>query len=176
MVDSISNFCVSIICTIMVIIIIEMIMPDGKNKKYVMFVCGLVVTLSLIEPIINLLKMDLEEVFSENLTEYSEYKVDKSLYDDTLKKSYEKVLVDDIVNRLKENGYDVSAVKIEYDETTFEPIRIYMNLEGEAGFVQPVKIEVGKGQSDRKNDVSKMKIRNIVSEDYGVTKDNVIIN
>lgn len=175
MVTSLSNFCLSIICTIIIVIIIEMIMPEGKNKKYTMFVCGLVVTLVLIEPTLNLFKINLDEIFNENEFEYNEYKVDESVYDDTLKKSYEKILVDDVINRLKENGYNVSNVKVEYDEITFEPTRIYMNLESENGYVQPVKIEVNNS-NNYKNEIEINKIKNIITECYGIEKENIIID
>ena len=90
--------------------------------------------------------------------------------------SYEKILVEDIVNRLKENGYDVSNVSVEYDDANFKPVRIFMDLEGETGFVQPVKIEVGNSQFENHDVLSVKKIKSIISETYGVAKENVIIN
>lgn len=175
MVDILTDFCSSIICLLMVIIIIEMILPDGKNKKYVIFVSGLVVTISMIEPIIDLFNIDLEEVFSDNILKYKSYEVDENLYDKTLKSSYETVLIDDVINRLKENGYTVSNVRVEYDEITFEPVKIYMDLEEDSGFVQPIKIEVG-AKSKESDKQSETKIKNIISESYGIYRENIIIN
>lgn len=152
MVENISNFCMSIICTIMLVIVLEMIIPEGKSKKYVTFVCGIVVTLVLIEPIINLFDINIEEVLASVSVEYEEVKIDESLYENSVKKSYEQTLINDIIIRLKENGYNVSNVKVEYDEETLKPIRVYMNLENnEDRHVQPVKIEVSTTKINSEN-------------------------
>jgi len=58
-------------CIIVVIIlfsIVEMIVPNGNMKKHVMFVTGIIASLTISEPVLKLLKNDfnLEEVFSLN--------------------------------------------------------------------------------------------------------------
>lgn len=154
MVENISNFCMSIICTIMLLIVLEMIIPEGKSKKYVTFVCGIVVTLVLIEPIINLFDINIEEVLVSVSAEYEEVKIDESLYENSVKKSYEQTLINDIIIRLKENGYNVSNVKVEYDEESLKPTRVYMNLENnEDKYIQPVKIEVSATKINSENTI-----------------------
>lgn len=177
MVTNISNFCTSIICTIMMVIILEMLVPEGKNKKYILFVCGIIVTLILFEPILNLLNINIEQVFSESMFKYEELKYDESLYEKSIRETYEETLINDIVNRLKENGYSVSNVRVEYDNVTLQPSKIYMNLEGEAGYIQPVKIEVHSQNSNIiENQIMKNKIKNIITENYGVKRDNIYID
>ena len=176
MINNLSNFCISIICTIMMIIILEMIIPEGKSKKYITFICGIVVTIVLLNPILNLLNINIDEVLALNEIEYEEYKYDENLYNESLKKSYEKFLIDDIVNRLKENGYEVNNVKVKYDDTTFEPVELRMNLESDNGYVQPIKIEVSKANSNSISEVTKNKIKNIIKENYGIEKDNIYID
>lgn len=176
MVTNISNFCVSIICTIMMVIILEMIVPEGKNKKYILFVCGIIVTLILFEPILNLLNINIEEVFSECMLKCEEFRYDETLYEKSIKERYEETLINDIVNRLKENGYSVSNIRVEYDDVTLEPSKIYMNLEGEAGYIQPVKIEVHSEKGNTiENQIMKNKIKSIIAENYGVKKENIYI-
>lgn len=142
MVQSISDFCMTIICTIMMVIILEMIMPEGKSKKYVNFVCGIVVTLVLIEPLTNFMDINVDEVLANVTSDYEKVKYDASAYENSVKKSYEQTLINDVIIRLKENGYNVTNVKVEYDEETLKPIKMYMDLECEDGYIQPVKIEV----------------------------------
>lgn len=142
MVENISNFCITVICTVMMIIILEMIMPEGKSKKYVIFICGIVITLVLIEPITNLMNIDLEDVLDSVNVEYEEIKSDAGLYEKSVKELYEENLINDVVSRLEKNGYKVSDVKVEYDLETLMPIKMYMNLESDVGYVQMVKIEV----------------------------------
>lgn len=176
MLETISEFAINIICTVMLTVILQMIIPDGKNKKYINFICGTIVTIALIEPILSLLTIDIEEVFEGNLAEYEEYKIDENLYDDVIKKKYEKNLVNDMTKRLEENGYNVSNVKIEYDEITFKPIRAYMDLESQTdSYVQPIKIEISKNVND-KNGLDIRKIKNIITESYGINSENIFIN
>ena len=148
MIESISNFCISIICTIILVIILEMIIPEGKSKKYVTFICGIVVTLTLIEPIMSLMDINIDEVLANVTSDYEEVKYDESLYQNSIKESYEQTLINDIIIRLQENGYNVSNVKVEYDDVTLQPIRIYMDLGNETGYVQPVKIDVSTSNSN----------------------------
>ena len=137
----------SIICTIMMVIILEMIMPEGKSKKYVTFICGIVVTIVLIEPIMSLLDINIDEVLASVSTDYEEVKVDESFYENSIKESYEQTLINDVIIRLQENGYDVTNVRVEYDEETLNPTKMYMDLKSEDGYVQPVKIEVSTNSS-----------------------------
>ena len=176
MLDFLSNYTTTIICTIIMIIIIKMIIPDGKNRKYILFICGLVLTLVLFEPILGLMKLDINQVFAQNEYEYQEYKTDDSLYKNALMESYEKALIQDITNRLEENGYKVSNVRVEYNEDTFKPTKIYLNLEDSEGYIQPVKIEVISNNSDLKVDeFTKSKIKEIIKSNYGTDKNNIFI-
>ncbi len=176
MIETISNFAINIICVVMVAVLMQMIIPDSKNKKYINFICGTIITITLIEPILSLLTINIEEVFEENVVEYKEYKVEENLYEDTIKKNYEKKLTEDIINRLNENGYNVNNVKVEYDEVTFEPKRIYMDLENKSdSYVQPVKIEISKNINSS-NDLEISKIKNIINTNYGIETENIFIN
>lgn len=175
MVQSISNYTTTIICTIMMTIIIKMIAPSGKNKKYILFICSLITTIVILEPLIKIFNVDINEVLANNEMKFEEYKADDSLYQNAIKNSYESVLIDDIINRLKENGYTVSNVRVEYD-IDYRPTKIYLNLEDNEGYIQPVKIEVSSNQSDSHiNSITKNKIKNILKENYGVKEDNIII-
>ena len=53
MLSNITNFCTTIIFTTLSIIILDMVMPAGKSKKYVSFVCKVVITIALINPILS---------------------------------------------------------------------------------------------------------------------------
>lgn len=176
MIENISNYTMTIVCVLMMMIIIKMIIPDSTNKKYILFVCGMITTTLLIEPILNLLNVDINEVLAKNQIEYQENKIDESLYNTTIQNTYEKNLIEDIVNRLKENGYKVSNVKVEYDKETYKPQKVYLNLENADGFIQPVKVEVSNNKKDSTiNEVTKNKIKKIINDNYGIDTKYIII-
>ena len=175
MINNLSNFCISIICASVFIIIIKMIIPDNKNRKYILFVCSLVMLTILLEPILNIWNFDMDEVLAKNEEHYKEIAVDDSFYENAIKSTYEKNLIQDIINRLKENGYEVSNVKVEYD-TSFKPTKIYLNLGTDDGYVQMVKVEVSKNNSSSiVSSQTKNNIVRILNSNYGIEKNNIFI-
>lgn len=176
MVENLNTFTVTIICTVMMMMLIKMIIPEGKNKKYILFICGLITTLVLLEPMLSFLNIDINEVLAKNEFEYQEYKADDSLYQEAVRASYEEAMINDVISRLKENGYNVSHVRIEYDEVTYKPMKIYLKLEDEEGFVQPIKIEVSNNQKNATiSEVTKSKIQKMIEANYGISKSNILI-
>jgi len=176
MIAEITNFTMKMVCTIMVIIIIKMIVPDGKNKKYILFVCGMVSTLIVLEPLLNFLNFDINEVLAHNEVQYEEFKTDDELYQNAIQSSYEKSLTQDVINRLKENGYSVSNVKIEYDNHSYQPKKIYLNLEDQEGYVQPIKIEVSNNTTNSNiSEIVQNNIKEIIKSNYGIEKNNILI-
>ena len=123
------NYTTTLIGTMIVLIIIKMIAPEGKNKKYILFVCGMITTVAMMQPLLELMNLDLNEVLAKNEITYEEYKADNTLYQKAIQNSYEKNLVEDIIKRLKENGYHVDNVRIEYDKQTFQPEKVYLDLD-----------------------------------------------
>lgn len=175
MIEKINDFTKTIICTTMMVMLIKMIVPDGKNKKYILFVCGLITTLVILEPLLSFMNINVDEVLAKNEAQYEEVKVDDSMYKEAVKDSFENAMMSDVINRLKENGYNVSDVRVEYDDT-YKPTKIYLNLESEEGYVQPVKIEVSSNKVNKNvSEVTKNKIKEIIKENYGIKKDNIFI-
>lgn len=177
MLSNISNFCTTIICTILTIIILEMIMPDGKSKKYVSFVCKVVVTITLINPILNFMNVDISEKLELTDESYTKYRIENNTYEKTVRETYEKNMIQDITSRLEENGYIVSNVKVEYDDKTLKPTKMYMTLETNDGYIQEVKVDVFAENTKGKitNVIAQNKIKEILHDNYGVIKENIYI-
>lgn len=176
MLDRLSNFASIIVGTCIFVILLQMIIPDNKSKKYISFVLGIIVTYTLISPILNIANIDINEVLDSAMEDYHIVKYDDNLYEKSFNKSYEQILIDDIVNRLKDNGYKVSNVEVEYDEITYSLSKIYMNLETSDGYVQKVKVEVSNSDSSNQNIVAVNDIKNILSSVYGINKENIYID
>lgn len=177
MISNVSTFCTTIICTVLTIIILEMIMPDGKSKKYVSFVCKVVITITLINPILNFMDVDISEKLELTDDNYNKYRIENNTYEKSVRETYEKNLIGDITSRLEENGYIVSNVKVEYDEETLKPTKMYMTLETNDGYVQEVKVDVFAENAKGKvtNVIAQNKIKEILYDNYGVFKENIYI-
>ena len=152
-------------------------MPDGKSKKYISFVCKVVITIALINPILNFINIDIDEKLELTDSNYNQYRVENNTYEKSVREMYEKNLVNDITSRLEENGYVVSNVRVEYDEETFKPTKMYMSLETNDGYVQEVKVDVFAEKTNEKyvDAFTQNKIKEILYDNYGVAKANIFI-
>ena len=183
MLTFLKEYTTEILCLSVFIAIIQMILPDGKIKKDVIFTMLMVITILLVEPVISFLNkdIDIQEIF-ENHQEELEIMVAKKQfeqhYDEMLQNTFEDNLKGDIISRLKNVGYKVNSVECEIDKETYEPKAFKLEIETEDGFVQPVRIQViNQSHSQEKiSEMDKAKIERILTENYGVTKDNIEIN
>ena len=111
----VKNLCLAVI----IISILEMLLPNNKTKKYIKTVMGLYILFSIISPFIensDKLKFDIMDVdsFIENSNSvYNSEKIDQSSMDIRLNQMYKEELEKDIINKLKEKGYEVEKCKVD---------------------------------------------------------------
>lgn len=184
MINFLNNYTIRILCLSFFIGILQMILPKGKLKQNVIFTSMIVITIVIIEPIVNLLNKDIDvsKIYSQNIGEYNEIVkvIEYEKYcNEKIKATYEENLRSDIVKRLEEAGYKINSIKCECDEETLEPKSLRLEIETEDGDVRPVRIEVSKNTADRDKEVllkDRLKIQKIAYENYGITSENVFIN
>lgn len=181
MIESLSNYALTIAFTAFFLNIVGMIVPKGKNGKYVLYVATLIMILTLIYPIFELLNFDLDinKILEENMEEYrvTEMKIEDEITEKQIIEEYKKNVRNGIVGRLEQLGYEVKSVECEYDEITLEPKFLHLEISYDGGEVQPVKIEVsGKSKNVRElSVVEEMKIRQIIEKEYGIRDMEVIM-
>lgn len=174
LIDSLSNYAIAIICSSFLMNIIQMILPNSANRKYVIFVCGVIVTIILVNPVVSFVNkdFDLQELFEKNQKEYIDLEKDyESKYNDEVILKYKKNIEDGIVERLNEAGYVVHNIECEYDEYSLEPKALRLDIEADDGGVTPVRIEVSSNYKACENKVSFVEITNIksmIKKTYGI--------
>lgn len=182
MVEKISNYVETIITLIVAITIIELILPNNKNKKYVMFVCSVVIMLAVINPMLSILNSDfnisskIDEIQREmKLQEYNSatnYNLDYNIYN-----TYINNLKSNMETRLKDIGYEVLDSQIKIDNDTYEPTEIEMKVKHEDGYIQPIVIDVFENAtSDNIFEIDINRIKETLSANYGIDKNNIKIN
>ena len=120
-----------IIVAVIIATIIEMILPNNSNGKYVKMVIGIFVLFSIISPIINkigrkgknIIKTDsyINEINGKTV-ETSNIKLNN---DKAIKKMYEENLKIDIKSKISQKGYITGDIKVEIsnnDEYTINKI------------------------------------------------------
>ena len=116
MINFISSWTGGIVVSVVISTLLEMILPEGKNKKYIKTVIGVYILFSIISPIISKIKggsldtnslIDINDMFSKNTVEVAS--IDTST---SIEKIYITNLKQDIKNKLEEKGYKVNNISI----------------------------------------------------------------
>ena len=72
MIGIIRNWCEGIIIAIIISVIIELLVPEGNNKKYVKVVIGIYIIFVIINPLLNLMNYKIDFEYFENLKKFEE--------------------------------------------------------------------------------------------------------
>ena len=94
-----------------------MILPEGKNKKYIKTIIGIFVLFAIISPVITKFSkgdINLETILasSSNVSDYSE-KAKSINTDNMVLDTYKEKLKTEITKKLEEKGYAVNSLNIE---------------------------------------------------------------
>lgn len=203
MVKYFSEYASSIVVLIISTTMIELILPNSKNKKYVIFVCSLVITLAVINPILKIFnsKFDItsevakiqneinslstnymasnefatNEMYNENYSDIYNNAQDDMHYN--IKSAYIANLEKDMKTRLEDIGYEILESKLNVDSVTYEPTEIEMKVKYKDGTIRPIVIDVFEtSQPPKISEVDSSKIKEILSKNYGVSKNKIKIN
>ena len=181
MIEMFSNFASSLVAAIIAITIAEMLLPNSKNKKYVTFVSTMILCVVIINPIISLLNQNVNiedflekqetEIASSEYTAKMEYAKEKSIND-----MYRDALKQDIITRLKDNGYIVKNISFEIDSVSYEPTKMELEIEHKDGDIEKVVIDVSSNISEDISLVEKAKVKDILYSAYHIDRKNIRIN
>ena len=133
MIDNINNWVISILSLGIIITFTELIMPKGKNKKYIYVLIGLLTIVTILSPV---LKYITNNEFENNITQaFEEFTITTSSNYDSgnlVKLQFEKKIKDDIINRFKIKNVKVNNIYLKIsDEYIIEHINININKKEE---------------------------------------------
>ena len=128
-----------IIVAVIISTIIEMLLPNNSNGKYVKVVIGMFVLFTIISPVINKFKGG--ESISTNADDYIENYQNKAVQtssagislnnQDAIKRMYEENLKIDIKSKVNQKGYIIDDVKLEIlDNSDYTLNRIEFRVTG----------------------------------------------
>lgn len=109
-----------IIVASIIAIILEMLLPEGNNKKYIKMIIGIYVLFTIISPVItkvtgnNLEFEDFEynQYFDSSVTTSSSSEEFEENNSNLIKQAYKNNIENDIKSKVKQKGYEVVDVKI----------------------------------------------------------------
>lgn len=195
----INSWAQGIILAVIIATIIEIIIPEGNNKKYVKTVIGLYILFTIIYPLITKLsndKFNFNSVIDNVTKEVSKYEdstnsIETNTY---IEETYKNKLIEDIKNKIEEKGYSVLNLNI-YVETQNEEIygqinSIVVELEkyeqenkevNSINNIEQINIKISNNVEHIKTEetVSKEEIKTLkeyLSNTYSVEKEKIHIN
>jgi len=119
----INSWASGLIVAVILATIIELILPDNKNKKYVKMVSGIFILFTVISPVIlkftGNIELDIEKysdmLVSENVVEVQE--TASVVTDKNIMKVYKENLERNITTGIENLNYVVKSVELEIDES-----------------------------------------------------------
>ena len=161
MINFLSSWEEKVILAVIIATILELILPNSKNKKYVQMVIGVYVLFNIISPII---KNKEKLVFSEiDLDKYitTSTKVEQSSMDARLEKIYLDELENNIKSKFKNAGIEIIKCTIDAElDTTKKNAGIH-------------SIDVKVKNVDDEKKISKIKQE--IIEEYEISEDKIKI-
>ena len=161
MINFLSSWAEQVILAVIIATILELSLPNSKNKKYVQMVIGVYVLFNIISPII---KNKEKLVFSEiDLDKYitTSTKVEQSSMDARLEKIYLDELENNIKSKFKNAGIEIIKCTIDAElDTTKKNAGIH-------------SIDVKVKNVDDEKKISKIKQE--IIEEYEISEDKIKI-
>ena len=156
MIKFINSWAQGIILAVIIATIIEIILPEGKNKKYVKTVIGVYILFTIIYPLINkFTKTNINTLIENTTKQMSTYQENNSLKIDTdkyIESTYKKKIEEDIKKRANEKNLNITSLNV-YIETEDE---------NRYGMLNSLVMKVEKNETSKKNnDVNQIKEINI---------------
>lgn len=195
MIEFISNWAGGLIVAIIVITILEMLLPNNKNKKYVKVLMGIYIIFCMISPVIkdvdgfsfDNIEKKIEKYINTSVEESE--KINQASMDARLEKLYIEELEKTIANDMQTIGYLVKECKVEAelnsDSQNAGINKIYLKINksmqvsnGGVKTIEPVEIGINIGNKENnksKTEVSK-EIKNYLSEKYEISEEKIQID
>lgn len=195
MISWFNSWAQGIILAVIIVTILEMIVPEGKNKKYIKIVMGVYITFTIISPIItkvtgNNFELDVskyEDLFNSNSVQGANEIT--SINNHSIENLYLNTIKTDIKTELDNEGYESKKINITAD----------INVENEEAKIYKIDIEVTKKQNEK--DIKKVnkveigndtdesniedsnlslgevnKLKEVLAEKYEIEKEKIYVN
>lgn len=181
MVNLINSWAQSIIVSVIIAVIIEMILPEGNNKKYIKIVLSVYILLAIVHPIVKQSsnkKIDINSIINSSNKEIKKYEQEKIAIDTNayIEKTYIDSLEESIIKALNDKGYMVINIdlKIENEETEkygqISSIDIFLTRikddeNNSTSIIQEINIDT--------TEIKEIKEKNIAEEEITALKDYI---
>lgn len=200
LINWITNWAEGIIVAVIIGTIIEMILPNGKSKKYIKVVIGIYILNMIISPVIskitgNSLEISSSEVksFLESDSKYVTSNLENT-NDNNIEKIYKSKLEEDIKRKVQDKGYEVNKIVLQielenHDEKEYGKIKnMQINLNQKISnetkensvLINNIQIDFNNGtqQENLQNitEEEKKQLKEYIADTYEISEESIDIN
>lgn len=119
MIKFINSWAQGIILAVIIATIVEIILPEGKNKKYVKTVIGIYILFTIIYPLINnFSKVNINSLLENTTKQMSTYQENNTLKIDTnkyIEDTYRTKVEEDLKNKANDKNLNIISLKIDIE-------------------------------------------------------------
>lgn len=166
------NWCEGIIVAVIISIIIEAILPEGNNKKYVKVVIGVYIIFTILNPFLGKLdnKIELSNILDLPTVETA------SMDTSNIQQVYAKGIEESLKKEIQEEfGCNVPSIQITYDETYENIEQISLQIQ-ETGVSQIEKVQIGNQINSQETQKDYPEIKDFIAENYEIEENKILIN
>ena len=187
MVQFVSDWAEQLVIAVIIGTILEMLLPEDKNKKYIKMVIGIYVLFCIISPFTK--GMNTYSIDNLDLSKYEVKKedIDQTSMDNRLEELYIEELKKDIIKKVEEEEYKVVNIKVDavlnQNKKDAGIKKIVLEIsENKISNIEEVKIDIGNKnekmleENDKKNEKDEVKkLRTKLSTYYEMDEKKIII-
>lgn len=170
MILKLKQWCEGIIIAIVISVIIEMLIPDNKTKKYVKVVIGIYIMFVSLNPILEILNYDYDfsKIFDLETVTTS------TTLNNNIKDVYVLGIEEKIKEEVEELGYNVENLQVQVDSNYEEIEKIYLKISNSLNdnFIKIEEVNIGK---DNKNE-QYADVVLFLTTNYFIDEGKIIIN
>lgn len=156
MLDFLVSWAEQLIIALMIIIMIEMIIPNSSYRKYIKIVLGIFVMYVIFNPILkqDTKKVNIEEMISNQMKTSDIQISSKNVinYDAQIEKTYKEKFKENLSSKLKEKGYITKDIEL---DIIYESENIVTNK---------LKLKIIKEKQNRNVEIKKVEIKKDTEE------------
>lgn len=175
MIEFLSSWAKSLGLAIVIVSILEMLLPNNKNKKYIRMVMGIYIIFNIVSPFIknqdkfNIENIDIKKYLSSNgeSVEVISEQVNQTSMNERIKDLYIEELEKDISKKIEEQGYKVNSCKV----------KATISSEENKTEIKEIKLKVEKNNNSQENKQNEKNVEDkIVTEIQKIKKVDTTIN
>ena len=136
MISIINSWAKGIILAIIIATIIEIILPEGNNKKHIKTIIGIYILFVIIQPLISTNKININAIIQETTSMIDEYETEELTLETNqyIEETYKNKIQEDIKEKIKNKGYKINSLSLNIETKSEE---LY-------GQVNSIKIQISK--------------------------------